>query len=904
MSNVLDKNPIINNAYEEPTKHWHFSADDQPEIREGRRKSTYLSADRKQVGLDLGQQTEEDLGLVNIIRERVGAWRKKEYPGVTRITQELLKHWNDNDKEMPLFFAQREAMETTIWLAEGPKNETADILARLKSLGSIEKINRICFKMATGTGKTFVMAMLIAWQSLNKIHYRQDKRFSDSFLVVCPNLTVKERLQVLYPTNLKNYYVKFDLVPASFSDKLMQAKIFVTNWHLFAPKDEIKNAIKTKENKYEESDTAFASRALKELGRKENIVVLNDEAHHCYRCNPEGVQATKRTKIDPENKVQIEEATIWVQGLEKIFRTRGILQCFDLSATPFYISGSGFSEGTPFPWVVSDFGLLDAIESGLVKIPQIPTADNTGGEPKYRNLWEHIRDKAPTKSLKEDKEYKTGAAFINEVHEPLKMLAGSYKKTFDEWVNQGNRVPPCMIIVCNNTGTAEIIHKHVADGKVIDEFKNANGNGEYSLRIDSELLSKAEEREEGETQQDLAERLRKKVSTVGKIGEAGEQIRCVVSVAMLSEGWDAQNVTHILGVRAFTSRLLCEQVIGRALRCSSYDDLSQPEYAQIFGVPFEMFPIATTTVGPKPPKTLTYAHALAERQEMEIICPQVGGYIADAKFKVETDWSKVEKIPINDLVKQVEIAPDIFPSEKYGKTGIIGKKEVIKRNFDKRLQSTLYEIAATITNNFNLEYKRFLFPQILNITKKFVDEYIKFPAEIPKTIICEPKYKNRIIELLNEIVKPGKDEEEKLMPIFDNFKPFVRTRDVKGWTTKEVYRTSKSHVSHVVVDSDWEKAVCIDLEKYSKFYVKNYKLGFVIPYLIEGEKRSYEPDFIIVMPSGENLILEIKGQKRNDFYNKKLAAERWIEAVNNFGDYGSWKYGVCSDINELRIFLK
>ncbi len=903
MSNVLDKNPIINNAFEEPKRHWHFPADDQPVIRDGRRKSTYFSGDSKQVNLDLGQQTEEDLGLVNIIRERVNTWRKRGYPGVTRITQELLKHWNDNDKEMPLFFAQREAMETAIWLAEGPKNETADILARLKSLGSIEKINRICFKMATGTGKTFVMAMLIAWQALNKIHYRQDKRFSDSFLVVCPNLTVKERLQVLYPTNPENYYVKFELVPSSFLDKLMQAKIFITNWHIFAPEDEIKNAIKTKENKYKESDTAFASRVLKELGKKENIVVLNDEAHHCYRCNPEGVQATKKTKIDAESKIQIEEATIWVQGLEKISRTRGILQCFDLSATPFYISGSGFSDGTPFPWVISDFGLLDAIESGLVKIPQIPTADNLGGEPRDRNLWESISLLAPRRGLNEDREYTGAVAFINAIHEPLSLLAQSYKKIFDEWANQGNKVPPCMIIVCNNIGTAEIIHKHIADGKVIDEFKNFNGNGEYSLRIDSELLSKAEEREEGETQQDLAERLRKKVSTVGKIGKAGEQIRCVISVAMLSEGWDAQNVTHILGVRAFTSRLLCEQVIGRALRRSSYDDLSQPEYAQIFGVPFEMFPIATTTTGPKPPKTLTYVHALAERQEMEIICPQVSGYIADAKFKVEADWSKVEKIPINDLIKQVEIGVDPIFSGK-STAGGVGRKDILEREFNKRLQSTLYEIAATITNNFNLEYKRFLFPQILNISKKFIDEYIKFPAEIPKTIICEPKYKNRIIELLNAIVKPGKDEEEKLMPIFDNFKPFTRTGDVKGWTTRDVYRTSKSHISHVVVDSDWEKAVCIDLEKYSKFYVKNYKLSFVIPYLIEGEKRSYEPDFIVVMPSGENLILEIKGQKRNDFYNKKLSAERWIEAINNFGDYGSWKYGVCSDINELRLFLK
>jgi type III restriction enzyme len=561
---MLVDNPIVNSPFEEPGRFWAYK-EGQPVLKEGRRPAGYYLKPRTR-----GPQTslfEEEfvpLDLVNTIRERVKAWRERGYPGVTPITRQLLNHWNHPERERKLFFCQREAAETLIWLIEASPAEKQGI-----AIPKDGNLTRYACKMATGSGKTVVMGMVIAWQVLNKLANPQDRRFSDAVLLVCPNLTIRERLQVLLPWKPGNYYEKFDLVPRGMLERLQQGRFQITNWHLLQPKDDSRS--KSVVQRGVESDTAFCRRVLKELGNKQNILVINDEAHHAYR--PAPLPEELREQLSDEEIAEREEATVWVSGLDRIHAVRGINFCADFSATPFYIKGSGYPEGEPFPWIVSDFGLVDAIESGIVKVPRVPVDDNTGAPiPKYFRLWEHINQQLPASERQTARRRAKPESVLLQADGALKTLASEWKKTFDEFQRAGSPVPPVMIVVCDNTDLAKLVHEHIARGKVLGELQNNERNGEVTFRIDTKLLAEAEAALEGETKAEAAERLRKVVDTIGKTeweGEGdppGKNIRCVVSVGMLNEGWDAQNVTQILGLRAFTSQLLCEQVVGRGLR--------------------------------------------------------------------------------------------------------------------------------------------------------------------------------------------------------------------------------------------------------------------------------------------------------------------------------------------------
>jgi len=403
MSLLVD-NPILNSPFEEPFRYWDYR-EGQPVLVEGRRPAGYYLKTRTR-----GPQTallEEEfvpLELVNEIRKRVKAWRENGYPGVTPISRRLLKHWNDPERERKLFFCQREAAETLIWLTEAPPAERQGIVIPKDEPNDPESLakgyralTRYAIKMATGSGKTVVMAMVIAWQVLNKLANPQDRRFSDAVLVVCPNLTIRERLQVLLPWHSKNYYMRFDLVPPGMLERLQQGKFQITNWHLFQPKDDSRSRSVVKRGP--ESDTAFCRRVLKGLGSKKNILVINDEAHHAYRpAQPLSPEELKRLRKEEREQLEEEfrEATVWIRGLDKINAVRGVNFCADFSATPFYIKGTGHDEGEPFPWIVSDFGLVDAIECGIVKVPRVPVDDNTGALiPKYFRLWEWINRQLP-----------------------------------------------------------------------------------------------------------------------------------------------------------------------------------------------------------------------------------------------------------------------------------------------------------------------------------------------------------------------------------------------------------------------------------------------------------------------------------------------------------------------------
>jgi len=911
-------NPIVNDPFAAPTRYYDFSGG-APQLLDGRRSAGYLRGNRAQVR-SVAEQDTIPLDLVNAIRARVTDWRERGYPGVTRVTAELLRYWSAPDRQRKLFFAQIEAAETAIWLAEASPSERAGIDVPRDGGAFV----RYCLKLATGSGKTTVMAMLIAWSVLNKVQHRQNRRFSDAVLIVAPNLTVKQRLQVLIPSHADNYYERFDIVPLGMLPLLGQGKYFITNWHLFQLQDD--TGTRSVVQLGPESDAAFCSRVLRDLGSKGNLLVINDEAHHAYRIayadmQPAlpGMGETKRgvkPSADPEENA---EATVWVGGLDRIHKVRGINLCLDLSATPYYISGSGREEGTPFEWIVSDFGLVDAIESGLVKVPRIPIDDNSGDtRPRYFNLWDSIKVHLPKRTTKGDQGSETLKQILIGTEGALATLASEWRKTLDTWQVGGRSTPPVLILVCNETSTAQVLHSYIAAGQVLPELKNQPGQPEVTIRIDSRLLAEAEKRNDGESKTDAAERLREVLATVGKLGQPGEHIRCVVSVGMLTEGWDAQTVTHILGLRAFSSQLLCEQVVGRGLRRSSYDDLSQAEFVDVYGIPFQAIPVqevkATTA---KPPPDVRAVRALAERVDLEIVFPRVTGYLTDIREQVTADIAGLPYLKVTPTAEPTQVTASAPVGQMAGIMAVAPRVMHERREFygANRLQSTVFRIAAQIVKDAHQDANRQqLFPQVLRLVEEYIATRVDLSDEAVIEDVALTKYQAEIVERIRTALRPVKQAgEPPILPVLDSYRPRGTTADVIFTTTRKVWPTTNSHVSHVVLESGWEKRAAQILESHRNVicYVRNYKLDFTIPYRFAAANHQYVPDFILVLAKDPadpasprlNLVLEIKGEEDERDRAKAAGADRWKDAVNYAGTFGRWEYQVCRDVDSLRTLI-
>ncbi|NLG83374.1 MAG: DEAD/DEAH box helicase family protein [Firmicutes bacterium] len=913
---MLVDNPILNSPFEEPTRYWDYH-EGQPVIVEGRRPAGYYLRPRTR-GAQVSMFEEEFVPLepVNTIRARVKVWRERGYPGVTPLTRQLLHHWNDPGRERRLFFCQREAAETLIWLVEASPAEKQGIVIP-KDNGLV----RYACKMATGSGKTVVMGMVIAWQVMNKLANPQDRRFSDAVLLVCPNLTVRERLEVLLPWRPDNYYERFDLIPRGMLERLQQGKFQITNWHLFQPKDDSRS--RSVVQRGVEGDAAFCRRVLKELGSKGNILVINDEAHHAYR--PAPLAEELRQTLADEEIAEREEATVWVSGLDKIQAVRGINFCADFSATPFYIKGSGYEEGAPFPWVVSDFGLVDAIESGIVKVPRVPVDDNTGALiPRYFRLWEYINGQLSASERQTARRRAKPEAVLREAEGALATLASEWEKTFAAFREAGSPVPPVLIVVCDNTDLAKLVYEHISRGEVIHELVNTDGR-QVTFRIDSKLLAEAEAALEGETKGEAAERLRKTVDTIGKLAWEGEgdppgkDIRCVVSVGMLTEGWDARNVTQILGLRAFTSQLLCEQVVGRGLRRLNYDDFTEPEYVDVYGIPFEVIPVKKKPVGRADGQRVsTLVRALPDRRHLEITFPRVEGYVFDVRSRLRLNLKAVPYLQIDPSSEPTEVTVKPAAGYRIGRPDRLGPgREVVHdRNpfhREKRLQASVYEIAAEIT--WRLKEKReewtarhTLFPQVLNFVWEYIEERVVVAEGGFLEDIALLKYKQRIIERLLAAIEPDTlGGEPPLLPVIERFRPTGSTGEVLFRTSRPTVGTTKSHISHVVLDApQWEHSVAYQLERIPEVmaYARNAHLDFTIPYEWQGVRHEYRPDYLVRwrLPDGGEVkvILEVKGFETEQDRQKEAAARRWVRAVNHHGECGRWAFTVCRDPQGVR----
>ncbi|HTW90181.1 MAG TPA: DEAD/DEAH box helicase family protein [bacterium] len=913
MSLLVD-NPILNSPFEKPGRYWTYK-EGQPVLMDGRRPAGYYLKPRTQGGQTaLFEEEFVPLDTVNGIRDKVSAWRDKGYPGVTSgITRQLLGHWKRTERERKLFFCQLEATETMIWLTEGPQADKQGL-----SLPKDENLIRYACKMATGSGKTVVMGMVIAWQVLNKLANPQDKRFSDAVLMLCPNLTIRERLKVLLPWQKQNYYDKFDLLPGGMLERLQQGRFFITNWHLFSPQDDSRK--RSVVQRGAESDAAFCRRSLKELGTKKNILVINDEAHHAYR--PKPLAEEQRARLSAEEAKEREEATVWVGGLDRINRDRGINICADFSATPFFIQGSGYAEGEPYPWISSDFGLVDAIECGIVKIPCVPVDDNTGApDPKYFRLWQYINEHLPESERATARRRAKPESVLREAQGALAMLASQWQKKAKQWQEDGQPIPPVMIAVCDNTDLAKLVHEHVATGGVLKELENRRG-GDVTIRIDSKLLAEAESAVEGQSKDDAAESVRKTVDTVGKTeweGEGdppGKNVRCVVSVSMLSEGWDAQNVTQILGLRAFGSQLLCEQVVGRGLRRINYDDFSEPEYVDVYGIPFEVIPVTKKPVRQGiTEKTSTLVMALKERKGFEITFPRVEGFVFDVKSRIRAKLDDIPYLMVDPSKEPTWVAVKPAGGYRVGRPDRSGPGKVALHDRnpfhqEKRLQATVYEIAAELAMRLKSKHddwgsRQNLFPQVLQIVWNYVETKVAVvDIDTPLEDIALKRYKQEMVDRLSAVIEPDEEAgEHPMLPVIEKFRPVGKTGDVLFRTVRPAKGTTNSHVSHVVLDNErWEQSVAFRLEKLAGeggivSYVKNDHLDFTIPYEWMGQKHEYRPDFLVryKVAGGEvKIILEVKGYEDEQDRQKETAARRWVRAVNRHGEFGKWAFALCT----------
>ncbi|TPK49600.1 hydrolase [Mesorhizobium sp. B2-5-4] len=1000
--------PIINSPFREPRYHWVIARGKPPVKAEGRRRASYFyrvpehaGRGRKKVKqaelFDDAKGEEVELEIVNLIRERVREWRDGTrsggiaYDGASPVTKDLLELWRSSDRMQRLFFAQVEAAETIIFLAEAseiyrkglpeiPKDEPG---LESKAAGVRAFVRHAC-KMATGSGKTTVMGMLAGWSILNAVASPRDDRFSDTLLIVCPNVTIRERLQELDPSlgDLSLYRTR-QLVPVHRMEDLRRGEVMIANWHRLAKKETntvngdsakvvktgepveiIKNAGKENESvetKYFESDTAWFKRIRRELGsgkgRSPHWLIFNDEAHHAYR---RGDAATEEQSLDEDKDLASKnerEATIWIEGLDRInklaggSRRRGIHLCVDLSATPFYIQGSGNEVGKPFPWIVSDFGLLDAIESGLVKIPQLPARDVTGAEEAaYFNIWRWVQAKA-----KEDGygDTMTPQIVMNYASAPINLLAAEWHGRFLEWEQfskqqQKHPVPPVFIVVCRDTAVAREAHSWLAngnDGYGVSPpwFRNAPGQ-EVTVRIDSKVI---EDIEAGGTK-DETRRLRFILDTIGKaewpggkvpeewselvrkhndkaasddsegslkwIDERippGRDVRCIVSVAMLAEGWDANTVTHIVGLRPFGSQLLCEQVVGRALRRKSYalDEDTQmfaEETAKVFGVPFELIPFKVAPAGPQPPlPDPNHIYSVPEKAEYEITFPIVTGYHQSGSFDVSVDWSQVSKVTIDParIPQVVELTPLTTPDGTLAAYGP-GEKPVLSLKDWRALfrdQQVAFRLAREICkswlddNGAAAVPVQALFPRVAFAAKRFLAEKLETKGDSKACdVLLVGQYMQASIDaLLAAIMKGASTSEAEVAVIPQGAAGRGSTLYVDFHTTKPIQPANRCHLNAMVADTQkWEQiaALLLDAHPGVKKWVKNERLGFSIPYRRNGLPARYIPDFIVVTDAQNYVIVEIKGQVTDNADAKAKAAERWCKAVTKFGQHGNWRY--------------
>ena len=994
MSNPFFERPILNSPYERPSQYWELDDSGQPTQRviDSRRKASFItpipkpkkrkSSGQGEMTLDEGsglstqKQQYDSTSIINEVRGYVDTWRNlaSSQWGVTPETARLLQHWRHHpySNQRP-FFCQVEAIETAIWLSEVAPHTTAG--KRLQSyLESANKdanplLNRMALKLATGAGKTTVMAMLIAWQTVNAVRRPGSKQFTRGFLIVAPGLTIRDRLRVLQPNDPENYYLTRELVPHDMLEDIQRAKLVITNYHAFKLRQRIdiskggRQLLKGRTGEdiqTRETEGQMIQRVMPDLMGMKNIFAINDEAHHCYREKPpeaddQALTGEEKKEAEKNN----EAARLWISGLEAVNRKLGVNRVLDLSATPFFLSGSGYAEGTLFPWTMSDFSLMDAIECGIVKLPRVPVAQNLPGEemPIFRDLWKNIRSKMPKKG-RGSKEDLDPLALPTLLKTALEALYGHYEKTYRLWEQAGIRVPPCFIVVCNNTATSKLVYDYISgfqrkkdDGStelqngalaLFRNFDETTGNPlsrPNTLLIDSEQLESGDALDDSfrhmaadeidKFRREMIERtgdplagknltdqelLREVMNTVGKHGSLGGSIRCVVSVSMLTEGWDANTVTHVLGVRAFGTQLLCEQVIGRALRRQSYDlndeGLFDVEYADVLGIPFDFTAKPVIAPPQQPRETIQVRAVRPERDHLEIRFPRVEGY------RVELPEEKLSAEFNNDST--LTLTPEMTGPTITMSSGIIGEAVdlTVEHLGDMRPSTLLFHLTQRLLytkfRDPGDEPKLHLFGQLKRITKQWLDSHLVCKGGTYPAQLKYPEFADMACERITAGITRQFLGDRPIKALLDAYNPIGSTNNVRFNTSKtDRWEThaERCHINWVVLDSDWEAEFCRVAEGHPKVlaYVKNHGLNFEVPYRMGSENHKYLPDFIVLVDDGHgpddplHLIVEIKGYRGADAQEKASTMKTyWVPGVNHLKTHGRWAFAEFCDVYEIQ----
>jgi len=991
MENRFFEKPILNSPYNYPSQYWELDESGQPtqQVIQSRRRAEFITpipkprkrkgaGEQAQLLFDEGEglsteaQQYDHTAIINGVRQQVDKWRSLPESRDWKVTPEtarLLQHWRHHHYSgIRPFFCQVEAVETAIWLTEVAPNAGKAGKKFLEHLSNANndanpEIMRLALKMATGAGKTTVMAMLIAWQTINAVRRPQSKRFTRGFLIVAPGLTIKDRLRVLMPNDPDSYYLSRELIPGDMIGDLDRAKIIITNYHAFKMRERMAlskggrsllqgrgDALNTLE-----TEGQMLQRVLPDLMGMKSNMVINDEAHHCYREKPdEDDIADLRGDEKKEAQHNNEAARLWISGIEAINRALGVTRVIDLSATPFFLRGSGYAEGTLFPWTMSDFSLMDAIECGIVKLPRVPVAENLPGNemPMFRNLWEHIRKDMPKKGRGKAKMLDP-LSLPARLQTALQALYGHYEKTYMLWHDAGLKAPPCFIVVCNNTSTSKLVYDYISgfvqeneDGssnvingrlelfRNYDEYDNKlarprtllidseqleSGDaldynfrkmaGDEIERFRREIIERTGDRSKADniTDQDL---LREVMNTVGKPGTLGGSIRCVVSVSMLTEGWDANTVTHVLGVRAFGTQLLCEQVIGRALRRQSYDlneeGLFNVEYADVLGIPFDFTAKPVVAPPQTPRETIQVKAVRPERDALEIRFPRVAGY------RVEMPEERlVAKFNADSVL---ELTPNLVGPSITKNAGIIGQDVDLSLEHlkDMRRSSLLFNVTQRLLytkwRDPGEEPKLHLFGQLKRITKQWLDNYLVCKGETYPALLMYQELADMACERITPGITRSLVGKKPVKAILAPYNPIGSTAYVNFNTSKtERWETDSKccHINWAILDSDWESEFCRVAESHPKVkaYVKNHNLGLEVPYRYGSGTRKYIPDFIVLVDDGQgddevlHLIIEIKGYRGEDAKEKKSTMDTyWIPGVNNHGQYGRWAFAEFTDV--------
>ena len=838
----------------------------------------------------------------------------------------MLEYWNRKDQygTRP-YFCQVEAIETLVWICDADESVDPSLL---KLRAQIEKacgdhngaIMRYATKMATGTGKTMVMGMVIAWQAL-RTQSRTDT------LILVPNLTVKGRLVQLLPQNPDNVYGK--ILPRDIQLPT-HTRVSIVNYQAFQQRlildvlpgevadgktRRLLTAGRPEPGHWKESSQTMLDRVLRHHRGARKIVVINDEAHHCYRPDP-------KTRADVSTGANPSEAALWFSTLQHLHDVDMLGAVFDMSATPMFISRSADTDTELFPWIVSDYPLIEAIEAGLTKIPRVPVSD-TDESKKYRNIFYEIgKEGKDEQDLRHDSMHSSVKTLLHTLEEKYKMEFERYAK---------NHKIPVMIVVAHPIHNAKALYKHLAgyrDGEkwipgynmfsniqddkpvshpntllVTSDMDNIDDKAWKDLAIEQETFFPPNSKK-----QDRIHYLREVFQTVGQKGKPGEKIRCIVSVNMLTEGWDARTVTHVFGYRAFKSDLLCEQVAGRALRRSDLPagdlgpgELLSPEYAGIFGIPFSFMPSSGRS--PDSLNSSWKVRTVEDRDYLRVRFPNIRSYCIDPEsIVVELDPTKVAPY------KPKTCDPDTIVA------GVTGESEPLSTM---RAHTAIYKLAENVTQVYNESGNgtREFFMSVLKVVHEWL-KHDNVACDDPRVLAHSTNLGNATKAVWDATV--AKNTVSRVRPVFaDEHDPTaLRELDTDGvdFDTTKIHKypvdgiPKKSELNAAACDSAQEKrlAEILDAHDGIEAWARNHRLGWEIPYIDPkiGGWRSYTPDFVARVKGGKaHLVIEFKGQETEDAQIKKNVVEtRWIPAVNNSTDPvcdGRWFYVYIDDESRM-----